>query len=367
MSRTILFQARRDGYLHQHVPGIVRTARGVVVVSVEARYAQRGGREERNPDYRDHDILIRRSVDEGQAWLPTQVVLSHRDFGPGPLHNFTMIAERTGRLHALVLHDYVRLFQITSDDDGATWSTPIDRTDVLLAIRAEYPWKAVGTGCGHGIQLRSGRLLVPVWMSDNTHSSHRPSDLYTLYSDDSGATWRWGEAVCRTTDQYRWPSEAMAAELADGSVVINFRNESDERRRLMSRSSDGISRWSTPRFVPELVEPVCEGAMISVPDPRDPSRSLLAFTNPASLERNFCSPTGRKSDRKNLTLRLSFDDGQTWPVAHVIEPGPANYSDLCVLADGALLIVFNGGMADKDMHDSAYTCVERIDLRPLLT
>jgi len=366
-NRQILFTANAGPYRMHHVPGIVRTARGVVVVSIEARCGQRGGKNEPNPDYRDHDILIRRSLDDGNTWLPEQRVLTYRDFGPGPLHNFQKIADRSGRLHAVVLHDYTRLFHLYSDDDGATWSAPVSEPEVLEQFRSTYNWKALATGCGHGIQLKSGRLLVPVWLSDNSVSSHLPSDVATICSDDGGATWHAGEFVCRTTSKFRWPSESMAAELPDGRVMINLRNESDERRRLVSVSPDGISRWSAAQFVPELLEPVCEGALLAFPDPRDAGKTLLAFTNPHSQERKFVGPTGNKSDRVNLQLKLSTDLGQKWPIAHTIEPGPANYSDLCALPDGSLLVVFNCGVVGTDIHESAHTVVERIDVKKILT
>ncbi|CAN5460971.1 hypothetical protein BH10PLA1_BH10PLA1_02720 [soil metagenome] len=365
--RQILFTAGMGGYRVHHVPGIVRTSRGVVVVSTEARYSRRAGKDEPNPDYRDHDILIRRSADGGATWLPQQVVLSHRDFGAGPLHNFQMIADRSGRIHALVLHDYTRLFYLSSDDDGATWSAPFKKQDVLERFRERYPWKAFATGCGHGIQLRSGRLLVPVWMSDNSLAPHRPSDAATVFSDDGGANWQAGDFVCRSNDVYRWPSESMAAELPDGHVMINLRNESDARRRLVSVSPDGISRWSLPQFAKELLEPVCEGAMLAFPDPRNPAKTLLAFSNPHSQERKHVDPAGNKSDRVNLQLKISTDLGQTWPISHAIEPGPANYSDMCAMPDGSLLVVFSCGMQGSDIHDSAFTVVERIDIEKILT
>ena len=366
-TRQSLFTARQDGYLHYRIPGLVRTARGVLLACAEARCAQRMGQAKSHGDYRDQDIVIRRSLDNGRTWLPQQVVLSHQPFGPGPLHNFMVVADRAGRLHALVLHDYKTLLYLVSDDDGASWSAPQDRTALIDGFKASYDWKAIGTGCGHGIQLRSGRLLIPVWLSDNSHSAHLPSIVTTVYSDDAGVTWQRGAIVCPTTPEFRWPSEGMAVELPDGRVMLNMRNESDERRRLVTVSPDGISRWSEAVFDPALAEPVCEGALIGFADPRDASRQVLAFVNPDSLERTQPGGGGYKSDRKNLTLKLSFDQGAAWPVSRVIEAGPSGYSDLCALPDGSLLVLFECGIASGDMHDSAGIVVERVDLMALLS
>lgn len=365
-ARQNLFAARQDGYLHCRIPGLVRTARGVILACAEARRAQRTGQAKSHGDYRDQDIVIRRSLDHGRTWMPQQVVLSHEPFGPGPLHNFMAVADRSGRVHALVLHDYQTLLYLSSDDDGATWSAPQDRTALIAGFSASYAWKAIGTGCGHGIQLRSGRLLIPFWLSDNSHSAHRPSIVTMVYSDDAGCTWQRGDIVCPTTPEFRWPSESMAVELADGRVMLNMRNESDDRRRLVTVSPDGISRWSKAIFDPALAEPVCEGALVGFADPREPTRQVLAFVNPDSLERTQPGGGGHKSDRKNLTLKLSFDQGTTWPVSRVIEAGPSGYSDLCALPDGNLLVAFECGMASSDMHDSAAIVVERVDVSHML-
>jgi sialidase-1 len=269
------------------------------------------------------------------------------------MHNFMMVAGRDGRLHAVVVFDYTRLFRLQSTDDGATWSDPVEITPLLRQF--DYDVKAFGTGCGHGIQLKSGRLIVPVWFSDNSHSAHRPSDVATIWSDD-GESWRPGETVCRTSDTYRWPSEAAVAELSDGRVIINMRNESDPRRRLISISPDGVSGWSPARFAEELVEPVCQGSMIW-----SPSIGALVLVNPDTLDQTMTPAGGRKSDRKNLTLQVSRDQGAIWAEKRVIEPGPAGYSDLCDLGHGRLVVVFEAG-ALGDMHASAAVVVETVKL-----
>ena len=44
--------------------------------------------------------------------------------------------------------------------------------------------------------------------------------------------------------------------------------------------------------------------------------------------------------REELTIRLSYNDCRTWPVAKVLCAGSAAYSDLAVTRDGALLCLY---------------------------
>jgi len=74
---------------------------------------------------------------------------------------------------------------------------------------------------------------------------------------------------------------------------------------------------------------VCQGSVLRYSDPLDGQRSRILFSNPASA-----------TARANGTVRLSYDEGQTWPVSRVIVPGPFGYSCLGVLPDGTILCLF---------------------------
>ena len=89
-----------------------------------------------------------------------------------------------GVVHAVFCHDYARVFTRRSADDGATFTEPREITDVFEALRVDYPWRVCATGPGHGLRLRSGRMVVPVWMSDGSGTEfgagklgHRPSSV----------------------------------------------------------------------------------------------------------------------------------------------------------------------------------------------
>jgi len=358
-----LFEARKDGYHNYRVPGIVRSPGGVILATAEAR---RGG----GGDWDSNDILLRRSLDHGVTWGARQVVVDHAAYGPGPVSNFVMISDtQEGVLHALYCHNYARIFAMRSSDDGATFSEPVEITEMLLPFRDHYPWRVIATGPGHGIQLRNGRLVIPVWMSDGSgsefgrgHLGHRPSEVATIYSDDHGATWSCGEIFVHTDARVHNPSETLAVELSDGRVLCNIRSEAKENRRLIAISPDGASNWTTPEFDEALLEPVCMASLLRLAQQTADGSSIYLFANPDTLE-NELTPTGGNlhHDRKRVTVKMSTDECRTWPVARVLEAGPSGYSDLAEATDGTLLCIYECGMVDR-MTDTRYLTVARFDL-----
>ena len=369
----MIFTARSDGYHHCRIPTMVVSPGGQLLVFAECRKKAPG-----HPDYWDIDIRLRRSADAGRTWDEPRVILRHADFGDGPLHNFAPIRD-LGRhcVHVLFCHAYREVYYICSDDDGATWTHPREITASLKPLRNVYPWKVVATGPGHGIcKIREparGRLIVPVWMCkgvDGQKDPHRPSDLTLLYSDDGGEHWQAGPMVMRHEQaslegpEVRTPSEVGAAELDDGSVLFNARNESGPYCRVVSRSADGVDDWSAPSFQKELLDPVCHGSLLEVPGGPG-EKSLLVFVNPHTLDETLKGRWGRARDRKNLCARISRDQGRTWEPPLVIEPGPSGYSDLAFLQgpDGARFVfcAFECGMIDN-MYDSAGIALWRLEL-----
>ena len=379
LEKTNLFEARTGDYWNYRVPGIVCTQRGVVLASVEARRG-RGG------DWDGNDILLRRSLDGGVTWEPPQQVVSHAQYGPGPVSNFVMIAGCTNGshggshdgshdgthssiVHVLYCHNYSRCFSMYSTDDGATFSTPIEITESMFAFRERYPWRVLAFGPGHGIQLENGRLVVPVWMSTGAGTEfgagklgHRPSEAATIYSDDHGQTWQCGETIVHTDERFHNPSETVAVQLSDGRVLVNIRTEGDENRRLISISADGAHGWSNPYFDEALLEPVCMGSITKLHAKSPQSTNYILFANPDNLENELVAAGGSLArDRKRLTVKLSPDDCQSWPVSRILEAGPSAYSDLATTPDGTILCIYENGMVDR-MTDTRYITVARFDL-----
>lgn len=361
IERQDLFTARTGGYHIYRIPGILVAPGGAILVTCEARRGEGG-------DWDTSDILLRRSLDGGRSWQPNVHLFRGADFGPGPLNNIVMAScTRTGLIQTLFCHDYNRVFQTTSSDNGATFSSPVEITPVLEEFRREYPWQVIAMGPGHATTLRNGRIIVPVWMSDGTgiefgpgKRGHRPSCVAVIYSDDDGQTWEKGE-IALPPIGFSDPSEAVCVELEDGRVLLNVRSESPHNRRLVTISPDGAIGWSSPEFHPELLEPVCMGALIRHSFRTITSPGRILFANPDNLEQDFANWGGAVRDRKRLTVKMSLDDGQTWPISRVIEEGPAAYSDLGVLSGGEILLFYERGMLEH-MADTQALALARFDL-----
>ena len=345
-----LFEIGDFGYQRFHIPGVVVTAKGTVLAWCEARKNE--GR-----DWDDIDILLRRSTDDGRTWSdaekivqvdgpkaknPFALKLSHTDPDSVTYNNPVMIADADGTVHMLFCLEYRRCFYQRSDDDGSSWSKPVEITDVFDAFKTDYDWKVLATGPNHSIQLKNGRLVVPVWLSTGTGgNAHRPSVTATIFSDDAGKTWQAGGIAVPCTDEWINPNETVAVELSDGRVMLNVRSESKMHRRIVVTSPDGATGWSEPRFDDALKEPICMGGLVRYDHNGE---SLLLFTNPDNLSRaDGKEVPGKSRDRRNLSIHVSADEGKTWPVRKSIEPEWSAYSDVTVTPSGTILCFYGRG------------------------
>jgi sialidase-1 len=376
LESTTLFTAGESGYTLFRIPGIVVSAKGTVLAYCEARRS--------SGDWAAIDILLRRSTDGGQHWLAPQQIAHHGPRVPKnavslklkgvstddqTVNNPVAIADRDGSIHFLYCVEYVRCFAIHSGDEGATWSTPVEITDTFERFRPEYDWKVIATGPGHGIQLRSGRLLVPVWLSTGTGGgAHRPSVTATIVSDDHGRTWYRGEIAVPNTPEFIYPNETAAVELADGRVLLNVRSESKPNRRLITTSPSGATGWSKPEFHDELREPICQASMVRLSTSPPSDRNRLLFSNPDTLDPvpGKEAVAGKSRVRKNVSVKLSYDEGQTWPVTRSLEDGLSGYSDLAVGPDGSIYCFFECASTDGSITHTGRLVLARFNL-PWLT
>ena len=143
------------------------------------------------------------------------------------------------------------------------------------------------------------------------------------------------------SDEWVNPNETTAVELADGQVMLNVRNESPRHRRLVTTSPDGAASWTTPRFDYALLEPICIGSLARYSAAKTADRDRLLFVNPANLTRaDGKEAPGKGRDRRNLTVRLSYDEGHSWPVSRILEESWSAYSDIAVSPRGTILCFF---------------------------
>jgi sialidase-1 len=377
LAKANVFESGKGGYKSYRIPGIVVTNRGTILVYAEAR-RNTGG------DWDTIDMVMRRSTDGGKTFSPPTVIahvtgpiernpvaLEHKLGLASDVtyNNPVAIAAKDGSVHFLFCIDYMRVFYMRSDDDGLSFSRPTEITAAAAAFRPEFAWRIIATGPGHGIELDSGRLLVPVWLSLGTgRNGHGDSETATIYSDDRGATWHRGAIAIPNTGEWITPNEAEAVQLADGDVLLNARSSSKAQRRIVTTSSDGISHWTRPRFQDDLVDPFCFASIQRLSLKENGRRNWLLFANPDNLSRaDGMSVPGTSRDRKNLTIRLSYDAGQHWKVKRVLEAGPAGYSDLAVLPDGRILCLYEKGAEHATGFRTAFLTLATFNLEWLTT
>jgi sialidase-1 len=326
LEQTDVFVAGQDGIFEYRIPGLVTSNKGTLIAFCDARVKKRG-----DPP-NNIDLVMKRSTDGGKTWSPLKTLV---DVGEGAAADSCGLVDRqsgtiwifsvycpegVGSSNAAVgLSGATFNYKgIKSDDDGETWSEPIDITPMVK----KPEWSAGSTGVGKGIQMRSGRLILPRYYADYHRPGHTGGDeaayaaSFVNYSDDHGQTWKIGDEVPTGGKT----NECQVAELSDGSLVINMRGTIGNHRKI-ARSRDGGLTWSDVVEDATLIEPRCQGSTESFTDTISHDKNRLLFANPASLE------------RKNMTVRLSYDDGHTWPIARQLHAGPSAYSCLTVLPD----------------------------------
>ncbi len=314
MNKCDLFTSTEEGYHTYRIPALAITPRGTVLAFCEAR---------RNNGHDDDeiDILLRRSFNGGQTWKPRQMVVSA---GDRTCHNpCPVVDDHTGTIFLLFCKDYQQVFLSRSEDEGETWSAPVE----IIPDVKDATWTYVGTGPGHGIQLTSGRLLVPAWADESPGPPtwREPPATWgqvqssvAFFSDDHGESWQRGAKM--TTDA---SDECEAVEVADGTVYMTMRSRQGRKCRAFAWSRDGGENWSEVEYEPDLPEPSCQGSIVRF----DAERILLV--HPSHTHERTC-----------LTVRLSRDECRTWSVARVLEPGSSAYSDLAIPADGHIFCFY---------------------------
>ena len=313
-----------NGYCSYRIPGIVVTARGTILLYYETR------RESVN-DWSTQGIGMRRSTDGGRSFHERTMLV----FDPGGcINNPVMIASRDGRVHFFWQKNYREAFYQTSEDDGQTFGPPVCITPALEPFRKDCDWTLFALGPGHGIELCSGRFVLPVWLSTGKGNDHFPTQISTLVSDDGGKSWQTGEIITGSEnplDPFACPNETQAVERSDGSVMLNIRHSGSNHFRYVSVSPDGKTHFTTPQPDPTLPDSMCFGSVI-----RTHHDGEILFINCAN---RTGANQGGWAPRKFLTLRLSKDDAKTWAYSKVVAEF-GGYADLALSCDGTKYYCF---------------------------
>jgi sialidase-1 len=326
---TDVFVAGEHGYHTYRIPSVIITKSGALLALAEARRAGAG-------DAGDIDLVLKRSVDGGVSWSSMTVI---GDNGPNTFGNPCPVVDRqTGHVWLLSTHnrgsDHEKdiiagtsagtrtVWVMKSTDDGVTWSEP---SEITSAVK-QPGWTWYATGPGIGIQTTTGRFVMPANHAELATGAHRS---HLIVSEDRGISWRLGASADEGTN------ESQVVELADGRLLLNMRNHPPrpENFRLIATSGDGGRTLSKATPDRALVEPPAQASLIRLTRRPSNDRNRLLFANPAAPR------------RERMTVRLSHDEGATWPIARLIHDGPAAYSSLVVLPDTSIGLLYERGTA----------------------
>ncbi len=310
-----------------HQKGENASKNGRVVTMADNRF-------DHNGDLPSHiDVYERHSDDNGATWSTHKMVVGtdadHALVGGG--HGFgdvSLVECASGKIVAIMVGG-PGYFQstpsnpivptiITSTDGGDTWSTPRTLTDELY--NTTYKEGAVQgsfAGSGRGLMLQrqkneqlNGRIMFAM--------SHRFANNnvqeYIIYSDDEGNTWKFS-----TQSAYSGGDESKLVELADGTVMISVRQGG---QRGYNKSTDGGVTWGTQAKWADISGCACNADILYV------NKHVMLHSYP------------NNGNRKNLTIKASFDDGKSWSNPYVVCAPGASYSTMDVTKDGDIAIFY---------------------------
>ena len=330
------------------IPAMVATNKGTLLAVYDMRYNSRR-------DLQGHmDIGLSRSTDGGETWARPVPIMDMKKFGGLPEDQNgcsdpnILVDRKTGEIlvsavwthgkpgtHQWVgkgsepghsIHKSSQFMMVRSKDDGLTWSEPENWTKRLK----DPKWCLFAPAPGNGINLMDGTLVMPTQGRDATGFPF--SNL--MWSKDHGKSWTLSSPARDNT------TECSVAELKDGSLMLNIRdnrNRKDKSKtngRAVSVTKDMGKTWKIHSSDHgALPEPVCMASLISH-DLKD-GRRVLFFSNPNSKYR-----------REKMTVRMSLDQGKTWPKSILLDQKGGAYSSLAMVDDRTLGILYESSVAD---------------------
>ena len=322
LAHTLLFQPGDYNSTNYRIPGVITAKDGSIVAVTDKRKYNQGDLPE------DIDIVCSRSTDGGHTWSEPYTIAQ----GTGYNHGFgDCVLAWTNDDNGLIAgfvggvglwnstpSNPIRSYIARSYDNGQTWTEPEDITDFIFGSNCVVPehrtWRASFFGSGNGLITSTGRIMFVAAIRETTAQS---LSNYAVYSDDNGITWHVSGRASVSGD------EAKVTELVDGRILMSIRHNG---KRWYNISNDGGETWqSSTSTWNDITAPACNGDMIrytSVNHGFNKNRLLHSV------------PFG--SSRTDVSVYISYDEGETWPVRKCIVPYSSAYSSLCVLPDGTI-------------------------------
>ncbi len=297
-----------DGSAAFRIPGIVTSNEGTLLGVYDVRYNS-------SIDLQEYvDVGLSRSTDKGQTWEDMTLPLAFGETGGLPAAQngvgdpAILVDKKTNTIWVIAAWTHgmgnkrawfssqpgldkehtAQLILTKSEDDGKTWSDPINITEQVK----DPSWYFLLQGPGMGITMQDGTLVFPIQYIDST----RVPNAGIMYSKDSGNTWKiHNHARTNTT-------EAQVAEVAPGVLMLNMRDNRGGSRAVATTTDLGKTWTEHSSSRGALPESVCMASLINVPAKDNAlKKDILLFSNPNTTK-----------GRHHITIKASLDGGVTW-------------------------------------------------------
>lgn len=346
-----VFTSGKEGHKSYRIPAIIALPTGELLAFAEGRVNNSG-------DFGDINIVLKKSKDGGKSWSELQMLVNYDSLqagNPAPVvdmqnpeypQGVVFLFYNTGNNHESDVRKGKGLrevWYIKSYDKGISWSAPVNITSEThrpLQPQANpvyvfsEDWRAYANTPGHAFQFQKGKFKGRIFVPAN-HSAGPPQPqgrdykAHGFYSDDHGKTFR----LAATLD-IPGSNECMGAELSGDRMMMTVRNQrGDIRKRILAYSSNGGASWDTAYFDSTLTDPVCQGSILTLGYKK--GKAIVAVCNAADSKR-----------RDNLTLRISYDEGQSWKKNIVIDRSAdaardwTAYSDLVLIGKKSIGVLY---------------------------
>ncbi len=330
-----------EGVDTYRIPGLVTTNSGSLIAVYDIR-------KNSSVDLQgDIDIGMSRSTDGGDSWEPMKIIMDMGAWGGLPedqngIGDPSVLVDReTGNIWVAAVwahghpeernwwaskpgispEETSQFMLVKSEDDGLTWSEPINITSQVKNPQ----WHLLLQGPGKGITMQDGTLVFPAQFKDENQMPYAT----IIYSRDHGQTWQIGTGAKPDT------TESQVVELEDGSLMLNMRDNRGGSRSVYTTRDMGATWQEHPTSRKALPEPVCMASLIKH---RYKGHEYLLFSNPNSTDK-----------REKMTIKLSKDMGNTWSEDHqlLLDEGVGRgYSCMTSIDEETIGILYEGSKAD---------------------